>query len=345
MLVKEAKEIARQWIMEEADRVEDFHGAYFAGSTNWMPDDATLPPTSDVDVKIVINNSELPHSYGKAPFKGILIEASYISSNAFQSPETILGTYHAARHFTTPNIILDPTGQLLKIQETVARDFAKREWVTKRCQHALEWLKTRLAWDTSNDPWPQQVFWWLYPILIVPHIVLVADLQNPTVGRAFIASRAVLEKYGHLPLHEWLLRLVGSANFSQEQVEAHLAALAQLFDVAKTFVSTPFFGSSNIKDDARAIVLNDRQIRDGYYREEMYWLTAHVSWCQYVLYNDAHPEIQQKFAPMYQQLLSDLGIHTFSDIQQRNEELRAILPRVWEVAEDIMARNPQIQDA
>jgi hypothetical protein len=343
MYVKEAKEIARQWVYEEASQSSDFYGAYFAGSTNWMADDAPMPPTSDVDVKIVVNNSELPRSYVKAVFKGILIEASYISSNSFQSPETVLGTYHAARHFTAPNIILDPTGQLTKIQEMVARDFAKREWVTKRCQHALEWLKTRLAWDTSNDPWPQQIFWWLYPILIVPHIVLVADLQNPTVGRALTASRAVLEKYGHLSLHESLLNLIGSADFSQAQVEAHLAALTQLFDVAKTFVKTPFFGSTNINDDARAIVLNDRSLRDGTYREEMYWLTAHVSWCQYVLYNDAPQEVQRKFAPMYQRLLSDLGIHTFSDLQQRNEKLHAMLPRVWEVAEDIMARNPKIR--
>jgi hypothetical protein len=46
MLVKHAKAVARQWVIEEASNVPGFHGAYFAGSTNWLPDDAALPAIS-----------------------------------------------------------------------------------------------------------------------------------------------------------------------------------------------------------------------------------------------------------------------------------------------------------
>ena len=43
MFVKQAKEIVQHWVMEEASKSPDFFGAYFAGSTNWMADDALLP--------------------------------------------------------------------------------------------------------------------------------------------------------------------------------------------------------------------------------------------------------------------------------------------------------------
>ena len=50
MIVKHAKDIARQWVIEEASKVPGFYGAYYAGSVNWLPDDAILPATSDLDV-------------------------------------------------------------------------------------------------------------------------------------------------------------------------------------------------------------------------------------------------------------------------------------------------------
>ena len=53
MLVKDAKAVARQWVIEEAGNVPGFVGAYFAGSSSWLPDDVVLPPTSDLDLNVV----------------------------------------------------------------------------------------------------------------------------------------------------------------------------------------------------------------------------------------------------------------------------------------------------
>ena len=46
MIVKHAREVARQRAIEEGSSLPGFCGAYTAGSTNWLPDDADLATTS-----------------------------------------------------------------------------------------------------------------------------------------------------------------------------------------------------------------------------------------------------------------------------------------------------------
>ena len=43
MRVDAAKAIARHWVLREEAWLPGFLGAYFAGSVNWLPDDADLP--------------------------------------------------------------------------------------------------------------------------------------------------------------------------------------------------------------------------------------------------------------------------------------------------------------
>ncbi len=133
---------------------------------------------------------------------------------------------------------------------------------------------------------------------------------------------------------------------SRVRVEHHLAALTDVFDVAKTMVKTPFFFASDISDIARPIAIDGslKLIERGYHREAIFWIVATYSRCQKVLYHDAPMEIRDRFNPCYQRLLGDLGISSFSDLQQRNEQVKALLPRVWEEAEAIMAANPEIED-
>lgn len=136
MKVKQAKEIVHQWVLEESSQLPGFAGAFIAGSTNWLLDDDPLPTTSDVDVKIVLADENQKQWYQRQVYQGVLIDFSYISSDQIQSPDRILSNYYLAYHFTTPNIILDPTGQLAKIQTEVSKNFARRKWVRKRCEHA-----------------------------------------------------------------------------------------------------------------------------------------------------------------------------------------------------------------
>lgn len=75
MLVEEAKALARRWVLEEGQHLAGFCGAYVAGSVNWLPGDAELPATSDLDVHVVL---EEPGSLkpGKFIYHGVLREAA-----------------------------------------------------------------------------------------------------------------------------------------------------------------------------------------------------------------------------------------------------------------------------
>ena len=346
MVVKDAKDVARQWVIEEASKVPGFYGAFYHGSTNWLPDDAVLPATSDVDVMVVLADPNPPDKLGKFIFRDVILEVSYLPSDQLQSPDLILGQSHMAGSFRTRSIILDPSGQLTKLQAAVSKDYAKRQWVYKRCEYARDKVLRNLQGLKESEPFHDQVVAWLFATGVTTHVLLVAGLKNPTVRRRYVAAKELLAEYSHLDFYETLLEMLGCAQMSRVCVEHHLSALTDVFDVAKAVVKTPFFFASDISDIARPIAIDGSQemIEHGYHREAIFWMVATYSRCQKVLYHDVPVEIQDRFSPRYRQLLDDLGITSFADLHEQGERVKELLPRVWEVTEAIMAANPGIED-
>src|SRR5437764_12289475 len=119
MIVKHAKDVARQWVIEEASRTPGFVGAFYHGSTNWLPDEAVLPATSDVDLMVVLAGPDLPDKSGKFSYRGVLLQVGYLTSDELRSPGMVLGVSHLAGSFRTPSIIADPSGHLTTLQEAV----------------------------------------------------------------------------------------------------------------------------------------------------------------------------------------------------------------------------------
>jgi hypothetical protein len=345
MIVRDAKEVARQWVIEEASKVPGFYGALYAGSTNWLPDEAVFPSTSDVDVWVVLADPAPPGKLGKFIYRDVVLEVSYLTSDQVRSSEQILGDYHMAGGFRTPSIIADPSGRLTELQAAVSRDFAKRQWVYKRCEHAKNRVLRNLRSLNESEAFHDQVTAWLFATGVTTHVLLVAGLRNPTVRQRYVAVRELLADHGRLDFYEILLKMLGCAQMSRESVAHHLAALTDVFDAAKAVIKTPFPFASDISDIARPIAIDGGRdlLERGYHREAIFWMVATYSRCQKVLYHDAPAEMQDRFTPGYRQLLGDLGITSFADLQQRKEQIELSLPRVWEVAEAIMAGNPGIE--
>lgn len=346
MLVKQAKAIAHQWVVENASQVPGFYGAFFHGSTNWLPDDSPLPRTSDVDVMVVLADPTVPNKLGKFIYQGVLLEVSYLPSDQLQSPELVLGQYHLAGSFRAPGIIADPSGQLTKLQAAVTKDYAKRHWVVKRCEHARDKVLHGYPLD-EVAPFYDQVVAWLFPTGIMCHVLLVAGLKNPTVRQRYMATRELLAEYGHMDLYDTLLEMLGCAQLSQARAETHLVALAEVFDAAKAVIKTSFFFAADISEVARPVAIDGSRglIARGFHREAIFWMVATASRCQKVLAHDAPVELRERFRSGYQGLLGDLGITSFADLQRRMVQVRRLLPRVWEVAQAILAVNPAIEDA
>ena len=62
-----------------------FLGAYLAGSINWLPDDADLPVTSDVDIMVVLAGPIPAEKLGKFMVGGMMLEVTYLPSEQFAS--------------------------------------------------------------------------------------------------------------------------------------------------------------------------------------------------------------------------------------------------------------------
>jgi hypothetical protein len=344
MTVKEAKEVARQWVLEEGSKTPGFYGAFYHGSITWLPEDAALPATSDVDVMVVLSGSDSLPKREKFLYRDVLLEASYLPADSLQSPDVILGEYHMAGSFRMPSVILDPSGQLTKLQVAVSKDYAKRKWVTKRCEQARD--KVLHAGINEAAPFPDQVMAWLFPAGITTHVLLVAGLKNPTVRRRYVAVRELLAEYGHLDFYNALLELLGCAQISRACVEEHLVALTEVFDAAKAVIKTPFPFASDLSDIARPIAIEGSRemIESGYHREALFWMVATYSRCRQVLLQDTPVEMRDRFSPGYRQLLGDLGITSSADLQARLTQVKEFLPCVWEVAEASLAANSEIED-
>jgi len=346
MLVREAKEVARHWVREEATGLTGFNGAFLAGSINWRPDDAELPATSDVDLMVVLDDATSPpEEHGKFIHRGAIVDVAYLPSDRLRSSEVILGDYHLAGSLREPTIILDPSGDLSRLQAAVSKGFARREWVLKRCEHARNHSVRYVAMLRESDPLHDQVPAWLFAAGITTHVLLTAGLRNPTVRRRYVDVRELLTEYGNRDLCETLLKPLGCAQMSQARVEHHLGALSDAFDAAKNVVKTPFVFASDISDVARPIAIDGGRdlIERGLHREAVFWIAVTYSRCQKVFHHDA-PELRDRFDSGYRELLADLGVSSFADLRRRTRQVEELLPQVWEAAQAIIEANPAIED-
>ncbi|HZU13414.1 MAG TPA: hypothetical protein VFB58_11290 [Chloroflexota bacterium] len=338
-----ARALARRWVLAEGSRIPGFHGAYLAGSINWLPDDAVLPATSDLDINVVVTGNA-PLRREKLLYHGLLLEITSLPFEQIRSPEMVLGHYHLAGGFRRPSVLLDPSGDLTALQQAVTRGYAQREWVRQRCDHARREALAGLGDVTSPGSSPAQVMSWLFATGRSTHVLLTAGLRNPTVRTRYAAVRELLAEYGHREFHDTLLDLLGSRQMSRRRVERHLTALETIFDVAKDR-STSFPFACDISELARPLAIDGSRdlIANGLYREAVFWIAVTHLRCRLVLAAE-HPASVRQFDTDYRELLDDLGIASRGDLTVREEQVRDQMARVWEVAEAIMDANPAIED-
>jgi hypothetical protein len=343
MLVADAREVARAWLAEEAARLPGFEGAWSAGSSNWLPGDAELPATSDVDLVVVVGDGAAAPTGGKRALRGVLLDVTYLPKERVDAPDAVLGDYRLAGGLRAPGVLVDPSGWLSRVQTAVARDFARRDQVVRRCEDARANVLRHLRADRPSAPFHDRVTAWCFAAGVTTHVLLAAGLRNPTVRLRYLAVRSLLAEYGRLDLYGDLLRLLGCDAMPRAAAERHLDALASAFDAAATAIRTPFPFAPDLTGLARPVAIDGGRdlVARGLHREAVFWLVATYARCQKVLFHDA-PAAHGRFEPGFRRLLGDLGIASAADLDRRREQVRASLPWVWAGAEAILAANPEI---
>jgi len=355
--VSTARQAAAAWVNAYASRQAGFRGAYLAGSIVGLPDEMPWPRSSDVDV-MVVTGGEGEHAgaanagdvnalpLGKFRYGGVLLEATLLPEEVLASPEAVLSSYHLAGAFRLDTILSDPTGRLRPLQRAVSASFAVRRWVRCRCREAYDKSDAGLAGIGPGAPFHAQLNAWAFSTGVMTHVLLVAALRNPTIRLRYQAVRAVLEAYGHETLYADLLGFLGCADWTRAQTEHHLNAVIAMFDAAAAIGTTRFPWSSDITSLARPILVEGSHalIDSGEHREAVFWIIATAARCQYILAADASDAEREAHAPAFQALAADLGIPDTPSLLARAAAARAYLPRVWEVAEEIIEHNTEIRE-
>jgi hypothetical protein len=197
----------------------------------------------------------------------------------------------------------------------------------------------------QSPPFHDAVTVWAFATGVMTHVLLVAGLKNPTVRLRYIAVRDLLVEYGLEGFYETLLQPLGCADLSKETLARHLPALADAFDAAAAALTTPVFFSGDISAYSRHIAIDGSQelIERGDQREAVFWMIATYARCQRVLSADAPASEHDRHDVGFRDLVSDLGITSFSDLEDRVAEVEALLPRVSEAATTVMDANPEIE--
>jgi hypothetical protein len=346
--VREAKRIAKDWVEAEAPSIPNFRGAFLVGSILWKNDDDPLPAASDVDLKVVVDidphdpifDGELRHR--NLSFKGITLEPTLSPFQGFCTPEQILADHRYAAHFSIPNIVSDPSGELSKIQKIVEEQFARNKWVVKRIEGARDfalWGLDTLKSGSVVDRMLSLVFA-LWGITQIP---VHADLRPPTGRKCGVVFLKVMKNHGKQDLHESALELFGSQSMDRVDVERHYQDLSKTFDRAVEIARSPSFGDY-VNKAARPVVIAGswEMINDGFHREAMLWIVSMRTICQQTILEDATDEEQKKFTEQYSKLLAELGFHSLDDFQKRAEDGKQLLDEVMQVAVQIVETNEKI---
>lgn len=341
MRVAEAKSIARRWVETAGAEIPGFAGAFFHGSSVWLPDGAELPVGSDLDVVVVLDGRVPEVKLGKVAREGVVLDVTYVPVGELASAEAVLGNYVLAGSFRAPSVIADSSGRLTALNAGVAGHFAERAWVVRRCAEARDKIGQHLAGIDPAGPWHDQVTAWLFGTGVMTHVLLVAGLENPTVRTRYVASKRLLARYDRPDVHDALLGYLGSAAMTTEHATAHLERLSAAFDAAAGVGPTPFFFSTDIAPEARPIAIDGTRamIAAGLQREAVFWLVATYARCLKTLQHSA-PDLHARHRPGFTALLTDLGIVSSDDLLRRADAVRAALPWLWNVAMAIVGENP-----
>jgi hypothetical protein len=343
LTVFEAKEIAKGWINRDAIDLPGFVGAYLTGSLTWMEDTEPYSICSDVDIKVVIDGTALPKDRGKFPYDGVILEVGYASLQSLLETEVILGDYHRANEFRKPTALVDPEGTLTKIQTDIGSRFAERPWVLMRCQHAKLRVKNWLDGTKSRVSLHDRVTSVFFAAGVTTHILLVANLSNPTVRRRYASCYELLKGRDEMDLHCRLLSTLGSRDLTRDQVMDHMNDVGNAFDQACYLLTSPYKFAADMTAQTRSIAIGGslEMIDEGRHCEAMFWILAVYSRSRAVISIDGAKEDLPNFDKGYWRVLRSLGIESESDLQKRAAQIRSDLEPVWRTAINIVGSIPQ----
>ncbi len=302
----QAIKAAHEWISENKSAIPGYTGAYIGGSTAQLHPEDTVKNGSDTDVYIVTDRQP-PQKPGKLVYHGVLLEISYIERQDIFPAQKALCNYYLAYSLRCCRTIEDDTGALTRLQKETADLFSRPEYLHARRDHALERVRSGLEGFRREQPLPDMVLGWLFPMGITTHAVLTAAQKNPTVRLRYLRAKEVLLENGMENEYERLLTFPGFSDLTPEQASLLLDRLEPMYDRAAEVGRAHFVYSSDISPQSRftAIDVSRQLISQGAHREIAFWILATYARVMKILLTDA-PSEYRRYLPYFEQALSTI---------------------------------------
>jgi hypothetical protein len=343
--VRAARALTVQWIKKNGPTDPGFGGAFFAGQTTALADDARLPPATPIEVFMVTDARSV--KLGTFEYRDVLIDVTYVSWSQLDSADLVLSSYQLAGSLRRGMVIADPTGQLIRLQQQVARRFTRLPWVRQRCENARRRAEESLRAVEGKTQLADQVATWLTGMAATNHILMVADLRLPVVRQSYVDVREILEEYDRAHFYADLLEVLGCVHLTHRRVQYHLLALEHTFDQALANARSPYYLSSHISPESRVIAVDgSHELLDlGYHREAMFWVVMTFAHCHQSLAADAPRRTRAELMPAFEAALNDLGISIEDGVTNRAQDAMRFIPHVWSMAEVVLAHNSAIRSS
>lgn len=361
MKVSQAKEIAQNWVKHRITQLPNVSHAFFIASIMTREEEDELPTTSDVDIRIVVDQDippelitltgELCHKYYH--IQNVRLDVSYMSKNSLDKLSSNILGHTMATSFRKPNAIYDPNEQLDKMHQEVSVHYRDDKWVRQRCRKTREiaysWFDQAENSLLHNHGWPNKRIErvsWLYmgatpPIVQIP---CVANLQGITSHKCLVRSWNTLYQYGYPGAYQDILKILGLTKFKKSEVEASLNDLHAALKYARSVHKTRYYGDHNLHISHEPIVIEGPRnlIQNGFHREAMYFIAGIRNWIQNTMENDGTEPEKSHFDNTYSKMLTSIGIINERDIDDRYNDLKQYIPKMMDVANHIIEKNPDI---
>src|SRR3954447_8647544 len=339
MRIDEAQAVAATWVRRHDFGPLPVVGAYLAGSTLEAEGSDELAAESDVDVVVVVEGAA-PAKLGKLDVAGVRVEVTYLPWSELADAERVARVPHLAPSFARDTILSDPEGRLHRLQQEVEPLFARPDVVLDRCTQVLQRMAEPVA---ATSSWPEAVTGWLFPTSLSTHVVLVAARRNPTVRLRYLRAREVLAEYGRGDRYPELLAQLGCLEVTPQLVSTHLRALATAFDAAASRGPTTFFFATDITAGSRPIAIDGTaaMVQRGEHREAVFWLLATFSRCLQILDATDAADRSRHHAAFAAALEDLVRVRTPGDLARRRSEVLAGLPRLRDLAREILGQDAE----
>ena len=344
MNVSQVIELAREWVENHGSRTQGFCGAHLMGSIIRMPKNAPFPVHSDVDLAIVLRDGPDSETQNLS-YKGLLLEHTAVDAERYRSAEGLLADPWLASDLVVDSILTDPVEMLAALHKTVAVEYPRRKWVIARCDAAKNAVRRSLQ-ELGRASSPAEAWGHLAWLVVrsLAGLIGIADLRPPTNRRCLVLAREVLGAWGRGGLQEQMLGVLGCAHLSRPQVEAYLQDCATAFDRAIEVTRTPIPAGFRLSPHVKPSFVGGlrEMIEEGDHREAVLWIGAHLLLSNSAIQMDAPEDEKPQFQMIVDEFVSDLGLRTSEDISSRYQRAKELTDSIFEVADDIVRRNPDI---